>query len=143
MLIYLSYIANGEHPMKIAILVTRILLGLMFFVFGLNNILHFLPMPTMPPSDGVAFATLLMNHGYMSFVGVLMTIAGLLLLVGRYIPIALVILGPIIVNILMYHIFFHQPGIAAGLIATLLELFLISAYRLSFRGLFDAAPEVS
>ena len=129
--------------MKIAILVTRILLGLMFFVFGLNNILHFIPMPAMPPSDGVTFSTLLMTHGYMSFVGVLMTIAGLLLLVGRYIPIALVILGPIIVNILLYHVLFHQPGIAAGLVATLLELFLIGAYRLSFRGLFDAAPEVS
>ncbi len=129
--------------MKIAILITRILLGLVFFVFGLNNILHFMPTPAMPPGDATTFSVLLMTHSYMSFVGILMVIAGLLLLVGRYIPIALVLLGPILVNILLYHLLFHQPGIAIGLVCTLLELFLIWAYRLSFRGLFDAAPEVS
>jgi hypothetical protein len=96
-----------------------------------------------PPSDATTFSTILMTYGYMKVVGLLMVIAGLLLLVGRYVPIALVILGPILVNILMYHILLHQPGIAIGLLATLFELFLIWAYRLSFRGLFDAAPEVS
>ena len=72
-----------------------------------------------------------------------MVIAGILLLVGRYVPLALVILGPILVNILMVHLLFHEPGIVIGLIAAIFEVFLIWAYRLSFRGLFDAAPEVS
>ena len=129
--------------MKKAILVVRLLLGLMFTFFGLNNVLHFLPQPAMPPSDGATFGMLMLAHGYMSFVGVLMVIAGILLLVGRYVPLALVILGPILVNILMFHLLFHAPGIAIGLVATLLEVFLIWAYRLSFRSLFDAAPEVS
>ena len=85
--------------MKIAILIARILLGLLFLVFGANGILHFIPNPPMPPSDATTFATLLMTSHYMTFVGLLMVIAGLLLLVGRYVPLALVILGPILVNI--------------------------------------------
>ena len=130
--------------MKIAIVIARVLLGLMFFVFGLNGILHFLPMPPQPPSDATTFGTILMTSGYMKFVALLMVVAGLLLLVGRYVPLALVILGPIVVNILCFHIFLeHGSGIAPGLVATVLELFLIFAYRFSFRGLFDAAPEVS
>ena len=66
------------------------------------------------------------------------------MLVGRYVPLALVLLGPILVNILLFHITLQNGvGIVPGLIATVLEVFLIWAYRLSFRGLFDAAPEVS
>jgi len=129
--------------MKIAILIVRLLLGLLFLVFGLNGILHFMKTPPMPPSDAATFATILMNSGYMTFVSVLMVIAGLLLLVGRYVPLALVILGPIIVNILCFHFLLAHGGAAPGLFATVLELFLIWAYRLSFRGLFDPAPEVS
>jgi uncharacterized membrane protein YphA (DoxX/SURF4 family) len=128
--------------MKKAILVARLLLGLMFFVFGLNNILHFIPLP--PPSgDALTFMMVLVTHKYMTFVGLLMVIAGLLLLVGRYVPLALVLLGPIIVNILLYHALLWPHGAAPAFVVAFLELFLIWAYRLSFRGLFDAAPEVS
>jgi putative oxidoreductase len=129
--------------LKIAILIARILLGLLFLVFGLNAILPFIPIPPMPPSDATTFATILATSHYMSFVGILMVIAGVLLLVGRYVPLALVILGPILVNILLFHFTLMHGGEALGLFGTVLELFLIWAYRLSFRGLFDAAPEVS
>ena len=129
--------------MKIGVLISRILLGLLFFIFGLNDFLNFIPVPPMPPSDGLTFATILMTHHYMAFVGGLMVIAGALLLVGRFVPLALVILGPILVNILLYHFLLNQSGAIIGIVATLLEVFLIWAYRLSFRGLFDAAPEVS
>ncbi len=129
--------------MKIAVLIARVLLGLMFLIFGANDFLHFIPM-TPPPGDAGTFLGLLMAHNFMSFVGLLMVIAGILLLVGRYVPLALVLLGPILVNILAYHLLFTAGhGIAPGLFATLLELFLIWVYRFSFRGLFDAAPEVS
>ena len=129
--------------MKIAVLVVRILLGLIFFVFGLNNILHFMKMAP-PPGDAGTFDSLLITHNFMTFVGLLMVIAGLLLLVGRYVPLALVILGPILVNILLFHLLFTGgAGILPGAVSTIFELFLIWAYRLSFRGLFDAAPEVS
>lgn len=130
--------------MKIGVLTSRILLGILFLIFGLNDFLHFIPVPPMPPSDGLTFANIMLAHHYMTFVGGLMVIASVLLLIGRYIPIALVILGPILVNILLYHFLLDQSGAITGVIATLLEIFLIWAYRLSFRGgLFDFAPEVS
>jgi uncharacterized membrane protein YphA (DoxX/SURF4 family) len=128
--------------MKKVILTARLLLGLIFFVFGLNNILHFLKMPP-PEGDALTYMMILSSHNIMAFVGLLMVIAGLLLLVGRFVPLALVLLGPILVNILLYHALLWPHGAVPGLFATLLELYLIWAYRFSFRGLFDAAPEVS
>jgi putative oxidoreductase len=131
-----------EFAMSKVILVARILLGLVFFVFGLNGILNFMKAP-LPAGDAGIFAGILMAHGYMKFIGVLEMIAGLLLLVGRYVPIGLVILGPILVNILLFHLLLLPEGISIAIVVTLLEVFLIWAYRFSFRGLFDAAPEVS
>jgi putative oxidoreductase len=128
--------------MKIAILISRILLGILFVFSGANGILHFIK-GSLPPGDGNTFATILATHNYFTFIALLMLIAGILLLVGRFVPLGLTILAPILVNILCFHIFLQPSGISAGIIATLLEIFLIWAYRLSFRGLFDAAPEVS
>ncbi len=130
--------------MKIAIVIARVLLGLVFLAAGLVGILHHMsPPPTMPP-DAVTMTTILSVSGWMKFVDVLMVVAGLLLLVGRYVPLALVLLGPVLVNILLFHLTLEGgKGILPGLVSSLLELFLIWAYRLSFRGLFDAAPELS
>jgi len=124
--------------MKIAVIIARVLLGLLFLVSGLNGILHFLPAPPMPPSDATTFANLLMASKYMTFVSVLMVIGSLLLLVGKYVPLGLTLLGPIIVNILLFHFTLMHGGAAAGLVAAVLEIFLIVAYRRSFRGIFDA-----
>ena len=129
--------------MKIAVLIARLLLGFVFFVFGLNSILQFMKAPPMPPSDATAFADIMMRAHYMNVIGILMLIAGLLLLVGRYVPLALTLLGPILVNILMFHFLVMHGGAEIGLVVTALELFLIWAYRSSFRGLFDAAPDPS
>ncbi len=123
-----------------AIVVVRVLLGLLFFVFGMNGLLHFLKMPPME-GDAGALAGIMTAHGWMRFVSVLQVIAGLLLLVGRYVPLALVILGPIIVNILLFHFMLAQSGAALGVLAAFLEVFLIWAYWRSFRGLFDSGPE--
>ena len=129
--------------MKIAIIVARLLLGLVVFVFGLNNILgNFMHMP-MPLGDAGTFLMLLYGSKYMTFVALLQVIAGLLLLVGRYVPLALVVLVPITVNILCFHFLIAKGGAAPGIVCAILEVFLIWGYRLSFRGLFDAAPEVS
>ena len=127
--------------MKIAILVSRILLGLVFFAAGLANLLKLGKMGGMP-ADATTFMTVMMTHNYTTFIAIIMLIGGLLLLVGRFVPMGLVLLGPILVNILLFHILFQVPGIAAGIVCTVLEVFLIWVYRLSFRGLFDAAPEV-
>ena len=83
------------------------------------------------------FADVLFRHGWFMFHGVLYVIAGLLLLVGRYVPIALVLLGPILVNILMFHLTL-TPGILPGAICTLLEVFLIYAYWPAFEGIFTS-----
>ncbi len=132
--------------MKIVVLIARLLLGLIFFVFGLNNILHFMPMPAMPPSDATTYSMILVHHGVMTFVGLLMVIAGLLLLVGRFVPLALVILGPILINILLYHALIDPQGGAKaaipGIVATVLEVVLITVYRRSFYTLFYPAPEI-
>ena len=129
--------------MKIAILGARLLLGFMFFVFGLNNFLHFIPMPALPPSDAVTFSTILASHNYMTFIALLQVIAGLLLLDGRFVPLALTLLAPIIVNILLFHFLLAHEGAAGGLIAALLEIFLLFIYRRSFRPLFEPAPEIA
>lgn len=125
--------------MKIAVLIARILLGLVFFVFGLNAFFHFMPMQ-MPTGDAGTLITILFKHGWVTFHGFLYVIAGALLLVGRYVPVALVILGPILVNILMFHLTL-TPGIGMGLVCTLLELFLIYAYWPAFRGIFTPKME--
>ncbi|MCU1323310.1 MAG: DoxX family protein [Acidobacteriaceae bacterium] len=123
------------------VLVVRILLGLVFFAFGMIGILN-LVKAELPAGDAGVFSGILMTHGYMKFISLLEIIAGLLLLVGRFVPLGLVILGPILVNILLYHLLLDPKGIAPGIVVTLMEVFLIWAYRRSFRGLFDASPEI-
>jgi uncharacterized membrane protein YphA (DoxX/SURF4 family) len=88
--------------MKIATLIARILLGLVFFVFGLNPFLHFLP-AIMPPGVAGQFLSLLIETHYVYFVGAVQLVGGALLLANRYVPLALTLLGPVIVNILLYH----------------------------------------
>ncbi len=125
--------------MKIAILIARILLGLVFFASGLVSILNLGKMGGMP-ADATTFLTLMVAHNYTKFIAVLMLTGGLLLLAGRFVPIGLVLLGPILVNILLFHILFGVPGILTGFLCSLLEIFLIWVYWFSFRGLFTAAP---
>ena len=123
--------------MKIAVVIARIVLGLPFLIFGLNNFFHFIPMQPMP-GDAGAFATIMATHGWLIFHGLLYVIAGVLLIVGRYVPVALVILGPILVNILLFHFTLAPTGFAPGIICAVLELFLIYAYWPAFRGIFTS-----
>jgi len=123
--------------MKIATLIARILLGLMFTVFGLNTFFHFIPMQ-LPPGDAGALSTIMFSHGWFTFIGILYLIAGVLLLIGRYVGIALTILGPIIVVILLFHITLMPQGIGMALLVAALEIFLIYAYRHHFGDIFSA-----
>lgn len=119
----------------------RLLLGLIFFIFGLNNILHFLHLP-YPSGDALTWFGIMAAHGWMTFVGVIMVIAGLLLLVGRFVPLALVVLAPIIVNILLYHALLWPHGYIPAIVVAVLEVLLLAAYYRSFLSLFvpDARP---
>src|SRR5260370_36935850 len=89
--------------MKIAVIIARILLGLPFLIFGLNDFFHFIPMQPIPGDAGV-LVTIMYTHGWLIFHGLLYVVAGVLLVVGRDVPVGLVILGRIIVNILVLHV---------------------------------------
>ena len=124
--------------MKIAVIIVRWLLGLIFLFFGFNAFFHYLPTPPIPGDAGVILGVM-MSHGWVTFYSALYVIAGVLLLIGRFVPVALVILGPILVNILLFHITLAPAGIGPGLLATLLELFLIWVYWPAFAGVFSDA----
>jgi putative oxidoreductase len=125
------------HPMKIATIIIRSLLGLMFVVFGLNMFLHFIPMPEFhtPPTLGEQFSGALMLSGYMYAIGALQFIGGLLLLIGRFVPLGLTLLGPVIVNIALFHIFLDRAGLPMAGIVSAMVLFLLYSYRSAFAGL--------
>ena len=136
---HFTRLAKGTLPMKIAALVARLLLGLMFTVFGLNGFLHFLP---QPPMGGLAgdFGKVMSESHYFAAVFAVQLIAGLLLLSGQYIPLALTIIAPVIVNILLFHILMAPAGIGPGILVTILWLVVFAAYRASFAGILQRTP---
>src|SRR2546428_5395745 len=111
---------------KIVTTIARILLGLMFTVFGLNGFLRFIPEPKTPmPEGAAAFAGALMATGYMmQLVAGTQLLTGVLLLINRFVPLALALLAPILVGIITFHIFLAPASIAPGVVVTLLELYL-------------------
>jgi uncharacterized membrane protein YphA (DoxX/SURF4 family) len=115
--------------------VARILMGLMFVVFGLNGFLHFIPQPTTPmPEGSVAFAGALMKTGYM-FPLVMGTqfVVGVLLLSNCFVPLALALISPVIVGIVTFHAFLAPSGIAMAAVVLVLEVYLAWVYRDAFR----------
>ncbi len=121
--------------MKYAIIIARVLLGITFVVFGSNAFLHFIPMPPMQGQAG-AFIGALVNSGYVYVVAILQVIGGLLLLIGRFIPLGLTLLGPVIVNIMLYHIFLDPSGLMLACVISILALFLLWAHRDRFHAIF-------
>jgi putative oxidoreductase len=128
--------------MKIAALICRILLGLVFLVFGLNKLYMFIP-ATMPPGDAGTWSLLMVNHHWMTVIGIFESVGGLLLLFGRYVPLGLTLLAPIIVNILLFGFLFAHLALGSGIVVALLEVFLIYAYRGYFAPLFTSKAQVS
>ncbi len=125
--------------MKIAVLIARVLLGLGFVVFGANILHSFLPQPPPPPGSLIEqFMGVMFPTGWMKVVGAVQLIGGLLVLAGRTAPLGLTLLAPVLVNILLCHIcLMGGEGIAPGLVFTVLEAFLIYAYRRHFAPLLD------
>ncbi len=125
--------------MKVATIVVRVLLGLMFVVFGLNIFLHFIPMPTTPPPPlAGGFINALSQTHYLHVVGALQVIGGALLLLGRYVPLGLTLLGPVIVNIVLFHLCLEPSGLPMAAVVSVLALFLLWSYRAAFAGLLKA-----
>ena len=127
--------------MKIAAMIARYLLGLMFLVFGSNMFLHFIPMGPMPPGVAGQFSAALFAAHYFYVVGALMVVSAILFLVNRYVALALVLLGPVLVNILLFHILMAPKGIGMGVFATLLWLLVAWQHRIVFARLFAARLE--
>ena len=127
--------------MKILTNVSRFPLGFIFLVFGLNGFLHFIP---MPPPSGIAgqFIGAMFVSKHLLVVSALQVISGALLLVNRYVPIALTILGPIIVNILLFHVLMNPDGLGLALFATILWGVVFASVRSAFAGIFQARVEI-
>lgn len=127
-------------PMKIANHAARIVLGLLFFVFGLNGFLQFLPMPPLAERPG-AFMGALAATGYMfPLIKSIEVAAGAALLAKRFVPLALLALAPIVVNIAAFHLFLSFDGYPMVALMIGLGGFLAWQHRASFRPLFATAP---
>jgi uncharacterized membrane protein YphA (DoxX/SURF4 family) len=127
---------------KLLPLTVRILLGALFLVFGANKLLNFIPMPPLPPA-AAPFIGGLAATGYMfPMLGAIEVVAGVLLIAGRFVPLALTVLAPIVVNIALFHVLL-VPGL--GMVVFLLgsELYLAWVYRGAFRGLLQPVTPLS
>jgi hypothetical protein len=122
--------------MKIAVLIARILMGLIFVVFGLNGFLHFIPMGPMPTGLAGQFLLVFFQSHWVLFVSAVQLVGGLLLLVNRFVPLALALLGPVIVNIILYHLLLTPAGAQLAVVVTILWIFLFYCYRQYFSGIF-------
>ena len=121
--------------MKTTVLIARVLLGSIFVLFGLNGFLQFLPQPAMP-QGAVAFFGALAASGYMLpqlFASQLL--GGTLLLIGM-VPLGVVILAPVIVNIVAFHVFLAPEGLPLAIVVAALGLFLAWTHRRAYLPLF-------
>src|SRR2546421_3228650 len=121
--------------MKTLTIIVRSLLGLTFVVFGLNAFLHFIPLPPPQGLAGDFMKALFVSH-YYYVVAILQIAGGAICLLGRFVPLGLTLLCPVIVNILLFHIFLEPSRLPLAVVGSVLALFLLLAYRQSFGGLF-------
>jgi uncharacterized membrane protein YphA (DoxX/SURF4 family) len=130
--------------MKTATLIARILLGVIFVVFGLNGFLHFLPQPPMPQAAITFFGGLAATGYMLPLLFATQVLGGVLVFVGM-VPLGVLILAPVIVNIVAFHVFVAPAGLPLAIVVALLALFLAWAHREAYRSLFapPAVPSVS
>jgi uncharacterized membrane protein YphA (DoxX/SURF4 family) len=126
--------------MKIAALIARTLLGLVFLVFGMNGFLNFMPGP-LPSGPAGQFLSLLAQSHYVLLVSALQVTGGVLLLVNRYVPLALVLLGPVIVNIFLFHLLMNPSGLPLAILVVVLWGIVALRHRQNFSGIFVQRDE--
>ena len=124
--------------MKIAVVVARVLLGLLFFAAGLAGFVFYSHPPPAPPGLAGQFQDVWFRSGWVLFVDATQLISGALLLANRYVVLALVLLGAVLANILAFHITMQPGGIFPGLIATFVWIFLAWHYRTNLAPIFEA-----
>lgn len=118
--------------------IARVLLGLMFLLFGLNGFLNFIPVPKDIPENIMRVSGSLMEGGFFTVVSAVEVIVAVLFLINRFVPLALALLAPIIVGILTFHIKMQPATIVPGIIVAILELYLAWSYRSAFRPMLAA-----
>jgi len=126
--------------MKIASTIARYLLGVIFLTFGLNGFLHFIPMPPLAGVAGQFFGALFVSQLYV-VIFALQIVPAVLLLVNRYVPLALTILAAIILNILSFHIFMAPAGLPLAIFVAVLWVVVFISVRQAFSGLFQSRFE--
>jgi putative oxidoreductase len=125
-----------ENKMKIASLIARYLLGLIFLVFGLNGFFHFLHMPGPTGVAAQFFGAIFVSHFYVVLF-LLQIVPAVLLLANRYVPLALTILGPTIFNIVCIHVFMAPAGLPLAIFVTVLWFLVAYSVRTAFSGIFQ------
>ena len=124
--------------MKIAVLISRILLGLIFTFFGANMLFNFLTPPPMPPGPIKDFSTVMSSTHYLYVVGFFQLVPGLLLLVNRYVPLALTVLAAQLVNILTTHILVMRGnGLPMPILVVIMWFIVFWSVRSAFAGIFQ------
>ena len=129
--------------MKFAVIGARVLLGLIFVVFGLHGFFQFsfIPAPEMNEAAG-SFMGVLVGTGYfMIVVKLVELVSGLMILTGRFLPLGLILLAPVSVSILLFHTFLDQAGLGMAIFLVAMQLFLAWSYRDSFSGVLQANPK--
>ena len=131
--------------MKIAVVICRTLLGLGFVIFGLNILFPFLPQPPFPEGSLPAqFMAVAWPTHWMSVVGVSQLVGGILVLIGGTAPLGLLILAPVLINILSFHIcLMGGEGIAPGLVFSILEIFLLVTYRRYYSSVLTTKAKIT
>lgn len=127
--------------MKVVATIARYLLGVVFLFFGSNLMFHFLPNPPMPPSPMASFSQAMAESHFAIAVGFFQVAPGILLLVNRYVPLALTILAAEIVNIDVFHITMQPAGLPLAAVVTLLWFLVFARMRPCFAGIFEAAGQ--
>jgi uncharacterized membrane protein YphA (DoxX/SURF4 family) len=133
-------VTPGEKrsPGRIVTTIIRVLLGLVFLVFGLNGFLNFMPAPKDLPPDIITVTTGLMKGGYVAVIAGTEIIVAILLLTNRFVPLALALLAPILVGIITFHLAIAPATIVPGVVVLVMELYLAWAYRGAFRPMLQA-----
>ena len=119
-----------KSPTRHLVTAARLLMGLAFLVFGLNGFFQFMPQPKDMPEGAAAFFGAMVKTGYLiPLLFGTQTLVGALLLLNRFVPLALALIAPVIVNIVAFHIFVARPGLPIACVIAALELFLAWSYR--------------
>ena len=132
--------AKGNPLMRTASTIARYLAGVIFLVFGLNGFLNFIP---LPPPGGIAgqFMGALYASHYLWVIFAFQLLAAVLLLVNRYVPLAVAMLAPVIVNILSFHALMALSGLPLALVVAVLWALIFVNVRPAFAGLFRSRLE--